>query len=177
MRAGTGQRARVRADSAAGWVSLARAAAAPETRVSEPGRLRELLVLDLAGGLYALPVECVREIVRVRATTPMPHVPRAVLGVMPLRGEMLQLVDLRLRLSLPAREPGRRARIVVVQGGEGGAAGLLVDAVSEVLRVAEDACMAPGEASRHVEALCTRGDSFVSILDLDGLIELGDDER
>jgi purine-binding chemotaxis protein CheW len=176
MRAGAVQRAGVRADGATEWVSLARAAAAPDSPVAEAGRLRELLVLDLAGGLYALPVECVREIVRVRATTPMPHVPRAVLGVMPLRGEMLQVVDLRLRLSLPLREPGRRARIVVVQGGEGGAAGLLVDAVSEVLRVTEDACMAPGESSRHVSALCTRGDTFVSILDPERVMELDDDE-
>lgn len=154
------------------WESLARAAAAP-TAAEEATLQRELLCLSLDGSPYAIPVERVREIVRMRAVTPMPRVPEAVLGVIALRGEVIQVLDLRRRLGLPRAEPGRRTRIVVLHGEDGRVTGLLVDAVTEVLRMPEDAVRpaAPGE-SEAVAALCERDGVFVSLLDLERVMDL-----
>jgi len=154
------------------WESLARAAAAP---AGEPDAslLRELLAFELDGTPYAIPVERVREIVRMRAMTPVPRVPGAVRGVIALRGEILEVIDLRLRLGLPAHEPGRRSRIVVLHGEDGRVAGLLVDAVTEVLRVPEAAIRptSPGE-SESVAALCAQDGRFVSLIDLERVLDL-----
>jgi purine-binding chemotaxis protein CheW len=156
------------------WESLARVAASSADREDSEVR-RELLAFELDGDPYALPVERVREIVRMRAVTPMPRVPEAVLGVIALRGEVIQVIDLRRRLGMPSAEPTRRSRIVVLHGEDGCVAGLLVDAVSEVLRLpeADIAASAPGEAE-GVEALWSRGDQFVSVINLDRVLEVDD---
>ena len=148
------------------WDALAREAAQRRGFGSEPVEFLQLLTFVIEGAPYALPIECVREIVRVRPITPVPRMPEDVRGVISLRGEILQVVDLRRRLGLESVEPNRRSRVIVVQEEGGPVAGLLVDAVTEVLSVAEDALRpASGEAG-NVEALCVRDEEFVSMVDL-----------
>ena len=155
-----------------GWAELASAAA--QERSGEAAQLLCELLTVVAEDTYALPVERVREIVRVGPITPMPRVPRAVLGLVALRGEMVQVVDLRLRLGRERVARRRSQRIVVLHGQDGQVAGLLVDAVRDVLRVPEDGLVPPpaGEGDA-VEALCHRGDRLVSLLDVDRVLELG----
>jgi purine-binding chemotaxis protein CheW len=166
-----------RGAEAARWEALARAAArSREEHADEVGGVRQLLVFELAGTPYALPVESVREIVRIRPIAGMPRVPSEVRGVISLRGEILQVIDLRRRLALPPVEPTRRSRIVVVRGDEAegrGAAGMLVDAVREVLRVPQDAIRPSAHADPGaVESICVRGDRFVSLIDLNRVLAI-----
>ncbi len=152
------------------WDVLAREAAQRRDLGSEPVELLQLLTFELEGAPYALPVECVREIVRIRPITPVPRMPEDVRGVISMRGEIVQVVDLRRRLGLEPVEPGRRSRVIVVHGGDGRVAGLLVDAVTEVMSVADDALRpASGEAGA-VDELCVRGEEFVSLVDLDRVL-------
>jgi purine-binding chemotaxis protein CheW len=157
---------------AARWQDLARRAAERRDADGESVAMRQLLCFLLDGSPYAVPVERVREIVRVRPIIPVPRVPAHVRGVISLRGEILQVVDLRLRLDLRAAETGRSSRIVVAHAADGEVAGLLVDGVSEVLSVPEAALRpaAAGEAG-NVETLCVRGDRFVSLIDLDRVLK------
>lgn len=162
------------------WEDLARAASgriggrADEEAI---GELRELLVIWLNEDPYALPIERVREIVRLRPITPVPHVPKAVLGVISLRGEIVQVLDLRGRLGLAASTTApdlRRHRIVVLNAEDGQLAGLLVDRVSEVLRTPAAATRAPGtRESDSVCALVPHAEGFVSLFDVDRLLDLG----
>ena len=74
------------------------------------------------------------------------------------------------RIGLERVESNRRSRVIVVHGGDGRVAGLLVDGVTEVLSVAEDALRpASGEAG-SVEALCVRDEEFVSLVDLERVL-------
>src|SRR5690606_33819974 len=130
------------------WDDVARRAAGRLAgRVEDaPAELRELLVIWLDDDPYALPIERVREIVRLRPITPVPRMPEAVLGVISLRGEIVQVLDLRRRLGLPPAEQGssrQRRRIVVLNGEDGQLAGLLVDRVSEVLRTPAEGMRPP----------------------------------
>jgi len=157
------------------WEDLARSAA--EGRSEETGEaqeLRQLLVFLVDGTPYALPVESVREIVRIRPITPIPRVTRTVRGVISLRGEIIQVLDLRLRLGLPPTEATKTTRIVVVHGDEDRVAGVLVDAVREVMRISEDeiGSAGGGDAAGFVEALCARGEEFISLVDLDRVLDV-----
>jgi purine-binding chemotaxis protein CheW len=154
------------------WDVLARAAAARDAQ-AEPRAQRELLVFLLGGAAYALPIERVREIVRLRAFTPMPHVPAAVLGVLSLRGEIVQVIDARRRLGMEPLEPERGARVIVMSGEDGGVSGLLVDAVREVLRVDERELRPPthGEGGL-ITGLALRGGSFVSVVSPEHLVAI-----
>jgi len=164
-------------DSTASWEDLARSASRPGESAGAVETLRQLLCLSVDGSPYAVPIESVREIVRMRKITPIPRVTRRVCGVISLRGEIIQVLDLRLRLGLSDFEATKSSRIVVVQLDDGRVAGLLVDAVQDVLRVGEEAigASAAGDAQGIVSALCTRGEEFVSLLDLERVMELEDD--
>ena len=160
-----------------GWDELARSATRVERDASQLDDIRQLLTFEVAGTPYAVPVERVREIVRIRPITPVPHVPTEVRGVISLRGEIIEVVDMRRRFNLEPVEPARSTRIVVVHSENGKVAGMLVDAVNEVYRVREDA-IRPGSGSESgaVESLCVRGEEFVSLLDLDRILELNADD-
>jgi len=149
-----------------GWDVLAKAAARAREVREESALVRELLRVEVGGEPYALPIERVREIVRLCPITKVPRAPALVLGVISLRGEIVQVLDLRQALGAEAKEPTRRTRIVVLHGENGEIAGWLVDAVNEVLRVPEVELSAPpGDAGELVTAICVRGDRFVSLLE------------
>ena len=152
------------------WDALAREAAQHRDFDSEAVELLQLLTFELEGAPYALPVECVQEIVRIRPITPVPRMPEDVRGVISLRGEIVQVVDLRRRLGLESVDPGRSSRVIVVHGGDGRVSGLLVDAVTEVLSVADDALRPASGEVGAVEALCVRGEQFVSLVDLEQVL-------
>ncbi len=154
------------------WDALARAAAEREAN-EEARALRELLVFSRDGTPYALPIERVREIVRLRVLTAVPHVPPEVLGVISLRGEIVQVIDTRRRLGLAPAETARTNRVVVLNAEDGEVAGLLVDAVHEVLRVEESELRPPtaGEGGLVV-ALAPKGAQFVSLLAPEKLVDI-----
>ena len=163
-------------EAGADWQSLARSAAhANRAGGEEDEILRGLLVFLLDGMRYAIPVERVREIVRMRGITPLPHVPDEIRGVISLRGAVVQVVDLRLRLDLDGAGATRQTRIIVLHGEDGRVAGVLVDAVQKVVRVPEAEIRpdAAGQAEAVVE-IFLHGEDFVSILDLDRILECRD---
>jgi purine-binding chemotaxis protein CheW len=104
---------------------------------------RRFLTFMLGGEEYALDILRISEIIKVRPVTEVPRAPAFVLGIISVRGTIVPVVDLRLRLNLPAPEPGPAARILIVtQGGE--PYGLVVDEVVHVVRLhAEDIEPAP----------------------------------
>jgi purine-binding chemotaxis protein CheW len=157
----------------AGWEDLARRAGEDAEPTTRGDSLRQLLSFVVGEATYAVPVESVREIVRIRPITPIPRVSRDVRGVIALRGEVVQVVDLRRRLGLESIEPTRTSRIVVVHQDDGRVTGVLVDAVREVMRVPEEAIGPPaGGESVAVEALCNHGDEFVSLVALDRVLQV-----
>jgi purine-binding chemotaxis protein CheW len=161
------------APNPATWDDLARSVAGGSDVEDRPEDLRQLLTFEVNSTPYAVPVERVREIVRMRPITPIPRVPEEVRGVISLRWEIIEVVDLRRRLDLPPIQPRRSTRIIVVSSETGKVAGILVDAVREVMRVQEETIKATsGGGSTVVEALCTRGDEFVSLIDLDRVLQI-----
>ena len=97
----------------------------------------QLVSFDVDGQEYAIAIEDVQEIVQVPEA--VIHVPRSeshVLGVMTLRSRLLPLVNLRTMFALPYRELDEKSRIVVLTLN-GVSVGVVVDSVSEVLRVSK----------------------------------------
>jgi purine-binding chemotaxis protein CheW len=97
----------------------------------------QLVSFDVDGQEYAIAIEEVQEIVQVpEAVIHVPHSESHVLGVMTLRSRLLPLVNLRSMFALPHRDLDEKSRIVVLTFG-GVSVGVVVDAVSEVLRVSK----------------------------------------
>ena len=97
----------------------------------------QLVVFDLASEVYGVNIGAVREIIRIMDITRVPKTPEFVEGIINLRGKVIPVVDLRRRFSLPVSEENKENRIVVVDIG-GQDIGVVVDAVTEVLRISSD---------------------------------------
>jgi len=83
---------------------------------------------------YGLPVESVRQIIEMVAITPLPGAPEVVLGVINYHGQVIPLIDMRLRLLEPPQPYTLRTPILIVRLGER-LAGLVVDMVIGVLEL------------------------------------------
>jgi len=90
---------------------------------------------------YGLELFKIQEIRGYAPVTPIPNVPAHVRGVMNLRGTVLPVVDLRMKFRLPPIEYNKFTVIVIAMVGDK-MVGLLVDAVSDVLQVAQEAMRA-----------------------------------
>jgi purine-binding chemotaxis protein CheW len=128
--------------------------AVDESRQS--GALR-FLVFRLGDDDFGLPIEAVDEVANAPAqVTRVPKTPKFLEGVVNLRGEVLPVVDQRKRFEMPALADGSRRRLIVVRTAKR-RAGLIVDAVSEVVASSAEAIEpAPdltGEANRLVNGV------------------------
>ena len=85
--------------------------------MADQGAERQLVVFDLAGEVYGVNIETVREIIRMQTVTYVPDAPKFVEGVINLRGRVIPVVDLRKRFSLTQSEATEESRVVVVDGG------------------------------------------------------------
>lgn len=97
----------------------------------------QLLRLAVGPRMYAIPIERVREILKVSQFTVLPLMPRFVRGVMNLRGAVVPVIDLGARLGGDATALARRTCVVIVEqrsaDGTAQTLGVLVDAVHEVV--------------------------------------------
>ncbi len=104
---------------------------------STNAQLLQLVSFSVAAEEYGLDILRVQEIIRTQQLTRVPNLPDYVEGVINLRGKVIPVVALRRRLGLQATEADKNTRIVVVDV-HGQTLGFIVDAVSEVLRIAAD---------------------------------------
>jgi purine-binding chemotaxis protein CheW len=154
-------------------MALEGATAAPNS-ISQSFTDAQVVVLRVQGGDYAVPIHRVQEIVRVPEITRVPHAQPGVEGVINLRGRVLPVVDLASLLALGITERARSARVVVVDGGTE-SIGLLVDGVSEVLRVSAADVEPPsatttGDGPTAVLGVAKLGERLVLLLDLDAAL-------
>ena len=116
----------------------------------------ELIAFNIGEQQFSLRTTAVREIRGWTPATPLPHAPPFVLGVVNLRGAVLPIVDLAVRLGFPPTQPTARHAIVVVEVGDQ-VSGLLVDGVSDIF-TADDAQIQPTpEIAAETAKLYLRG--------------------
>ncbi|MDF1620548.1 chemotaxis protein CheW [Pseudothioclava nitratireducens] len=134
----------------------------------------ELLSFRLAEEEYSVDIMSVREIRGWTRATPLPHAPPYVRGVINLRGTVLPVVDLSVRLGMAPVEGDARNVIIVVQVGNQ-TAGLLVDAVSDILALPNSELQAPPEltadsAHSYIAALTIVEGRMIRVLDLNAVL-------
>jgi purine-binding chemotaxis protein CheW len=135
----------------------------------------ELLGFMLSDEQYALDILEIKEIVRLQAITPVPRSPPWLKGIVTLRGVIVPIFDLRSRLGLAEIEHGPETRIIVVYRGEE-FAGLIVDSITQVMRLPVEAIEPPPQTIGPVEAGYLRGvarfrDQLVILLNLPRVVE------
>src|SRR5438876_7589138 len=127
----------------------------------------QLFIFRVAGREYALPVANVAEVLRMVSVAPLPQCPVWLSGVINLRGRVVPVVDLRVRLGLPA-QPIDLATPLVIAQSDGHSLGLVVDSAVEVSSVPHAGGNAPDRSSDgHLLAeIAHAGERLLFVLDL-----------
>lgn len=97
----------------------------------------EFLCFRVSDELYGINIMDIKEIIKPREVTEVPRAPSFVIGVLSLRGTIIPILDMRMRLGLLRGEVSGKERIVVIRNNES-FSGLLVDEVIQVVRLKKE---------------------------------------
>ena len=138
----------------------------------------QLVSFNIGTEEFGVDILKVQEINRMVEITKVPQAPTYVEGVINLRGKVIPIVDLRMRFNLELKEHDKNTRIVVVDIG-GNIMGMIVDSVSEVLRLPASTIEPPPEIvtgvnSEYIKGVAKLEDRLLIFLDLSRVIDVSE---
>ena len=138
----------------------------------------QLVSFTLAKETYGIEITKVREIILITEITHVPEAPAFLRGLINLRSTVIPVIDLRARFGMPPGEVSDENRIMVLQAC-GKTIGIVVDAVSEVLRVKQEQIAPPpptvaGLGRDYLSGLVKLDKQLLILLDIDKIF--GDEE-
>ncbi len=133
----------------------------------------QLVSFNLGNEEYAVDILKVQEINRMVEITTIPNAPSYVEGVINLRGKVIPVINLRKKFGFESKEMDAHSRIIVVDVGN--TVGLIVDSVSEVLRLSSDTVEPPPKMTGNGSAEYIMGigklqDRLLILLDIESLL-------
>lgn len=134
----------------------------------------QLVTFKMGNEEYGLLIEKVREINRVSEIVKVPKSPRYVEGIINLRGTVTPIIDLRKRFDLEAKGDKEEERIIVVEIS-GATMGLIVDSVSEVMRISSTKIddvppTISGLDSQFLTGVAKINDRLIILLDIEKIL-------
>ena len=142
---------------------------------------QQLVVFDLADEAYAINISTVESIIKIQPITLLPHSKAYIKGVINLRGAVLPVIDLRIRFGLEPEPATRQTRIMVINMSKL-KVGVVVDSVSEVLRVPDD-CIEPlpptvsAVNSTFLKSIINFEKRLIILLDLSRIIDIEEQQN
>jgi purine-binding chemotaxis protein CheW len=132
----------------------------------------------VGSALFGVDAEPVQEIVRVGHITPVHHAPEYVVGIMNLRGRIVTVIDLGLKLELERTNITPESRILIVEW-KGEQVGLLIEQEGGVVAVDRSTMRTPPENVRGVHSTLLEGvfltdGHLMALLDLTAVLEIQD---
>ncbi len=129
----------------------------------------QLVLFSLGKEEYAISITQVKEIIHYKEATKLPSTPEYMEGIITLRGKIIPVVNLALRLELAiSTSSDKRVLIVETAGRE---TGILVDEVTEVIRLQDSAIELPptATANGYIRRIGKEGTRLLILLDVDKL--------
>ena len=132
--------------------------------------LLQLVSFKIGDEEFGVDILSVQEINRMSQITKVPNTPDFIEGVINLRGRVIPVIDLRVKLGMPRKDHDKNTRIVVVEL-KGQTIGFIVDEVNEVLRIPKEITEAPpnmvgGVNCDYITAIGKLEDRLLILLDL-----------
>jgi len=138
----------------------------------------QLVSFNIGTEEFGVDILKVQEINRMVEITRVPQAPNYVEGVINLRGKVVPIVDLRKRFNLELKEYDKNTRIVVVDI-DGNIMGMIVDSVSEVLRLSANTIEPPpdivtGVNAEYIKGVAKLEDRLLIFLDLSRVVDVSE---
>ena len=133
--------------------------------------LLQLVIFQLGGEEFGVEIMAVQEIIKMPAITAIPQAPEYVAGVINLRGRIIVVVNLSKKFNILSSEKNKEYKVIVVEL-ENQVIGMMVDSVSEVLRIPNTnvdpapGMVASGSSSNYIQGVGKLEDRLLILLDL-----------
>jgi len=150
-------------------------ATALSAHLAAPRAAGSLLLLRASGRAFAVPIGCAQSVFRIETTTRLPGAPDCVLGLVNLRGQIVPLTSLALRLD-PNDKAGGSAPLGVVFDWGGRSIAAAVESVGDVVQAGGEDIVPPPPTidpalTELVVAVLRRGRELIPVLDIAALFE------
>jgi purine-binding chemotaxis protein CheW len=147
------------------------------TAMNDNLSLTDYVTFTTAGQLFGLPIERVQEVFRPSRITRVPLAGAQIAGVLNLRGRIVTAIDMRRRLELDVRDEGEALMAIGIESGNE-SFGLLVDALGEVLKLADgerepNPVNLDRKLARVSEGVFRLDGQLLVVLDVDRVLDLG----
>jgi len=144
-----------------------------EVNEAETVNYDDFLCFRISNELYGIDIMQIKEIIKPKAITEVPHAPEYLPGVISLRGTIVPVIDMLKRLNFNSEPDLHNQRIIVVRSGSG-FTGLIVDEVTQVIRIDKNYIeTAPtaleGEDSTFINGIGRRDNLMIILLNLDSI--------
>jgi len=148
------------------------------TKDTDKDEVLQWVTFQLENETYGINVMQVQEILRYSEIAPVPGSPLYVLGIINLRGNVVTVIDTRLRFGLESSDITDETRVIVIES-EKQVIGILVDSASEVVylkssEIDEAPNVGNDESAQFIQGVSNRDGRLLILVDLDKL--LSDDE-
>lgn len=143
------------------------------TKVNE---IVQYIVIKVGEEQFGVDIQYIDNIVRMQNITRVPKVPAYLKGVINLRGEVIPVMSLRLKMGMDTDEITKDTRIIIIKMNQHDGIGILVDAVKEVVSLnAADIERVSfenrDETAPFVQGIGKQGESLISLLDLNAVLQ------
>ena len=135
----------------------------------------QYIKVEMGDELFGIDISYVDNIVKMQRITRVPNLQPYIKGVINLRGEIIPIINLRLKMGLAEAEETKATRIIISKMEQLGKIGLIVDAVKEVVALEENQIEkmkydSKDDTTHFVTAVGKVDDTLVSLLDLNVVV-------
>ena len=134
----------------------------------------QYIVIKIGEEQYGIDISFIDNIVRMQSITRVPHVQPYFAGVINIRGEVVPVMSLRLKMGLEPDEYTNKTRIIIVKSDSNASVGLIVDEVREVVTLDERSIDEVVHDSKvdetFINGIGKNGNTLISLLELNAVI-------
>ena len=131
----------------------------------------QYIVVRLGEEQYGIDIKYIDNIVRMQHITRVPKVPDYLKGVINLRGEVIPVMSIRLKMKLDDDVFTNASRIIILKLEEKGMLGVIVDEVKEVVTLATSEIEKGSKKGSFINGVGKHGEELISLFDINAIVE------
>lgn len=135
------------------------------------------LTFSLNKEQYAVPLLKVKEVIALTETTPVPYSPAHFKGIMNLRGQVISIIDLRMKMKMPKADANSESAIIILDLSPL-SLGVIVDSVESVLAVTTEEIQPPpdmgGKETAYIRGVTRKENRLILLLDIEKTLSVED---
>lgn len=131
---------------------------------------KQFIVVKVGNEQYGIDISYVDNIVRMQKITRVPKAQNYFKGVINLRGEVVPVMSIRIKMNLDDDIYTNASRIIILKLEEKGCIGIIVDEVKEVVTLSEDEIEKVTNRGRFINGIGTHGDELISLFEINCVV-------